>query len=88
MLDLETPEVDLVLIDGDHSYDGARSDFERFGRRVRIGGAVLFDDAFDHPVFRTTHSSGVPRLVREIQAQGDFTLVRVVDRLAHLSRRC
>ena len=86
VLDLETPEVDLVLIDGDHSYDGARSDFERFGRRVRIGGAVLFDDAFDHPVFRTTHSSGVPRLVREIQAQGDFTLVRVVDRLAHLSR--
>ena len=68
-LELETGEVDLVLIDGDHSYEGAGSDFARFGRRVRVVGAVLFDDAFDHPVFRTTHRSGVPRLIREIEAQ-------------------
>ena len=86
VLEVETGEVDLVLIDGDHSYEGARNDFTRFGRRVRVGGAVLFDDAFDHPVFRTTHRSGVPRLIREIEAQGEFRLTRVVDRLAHLSR--
>jgi predicted O-methyltransferase YrrM len=40
-IDLDVEDVDIVLIDGDHSYEGVRSDFERWGRRVRPGGAVL-----------------------------------------------
>jgi predicted O-methyltransferase YrrM len=78
-------EVDLVFIDGDHSYDGAKSDFERFGRGVRVGGNVLFDDTFDEKLFKT-HSDTVGRLVKEIIAAGDFTLVKGVNRLAHLKR--
>lgn len=84
-IELETGEVDLVLIDGDHSYETVRSDFERFGRRVRTGGAVLFDDAFDESIFRS-HTESVGQLVDEIVQGGDFRLVRVVDRLAHLER--
>lgn len=85
MVELETGEVDLVLIDGDHSYDGVRIDFERFGRRVRVGGAVLFDDAFDEGLFRT-HSDTVGRLVQEISDGSEFKLVKAVNRLAHLER--
>ena len=85
-LEVETGEVDLVLIDGDHTYEGARSDFERFGRRVRVGGSVMFDDAFDEPFF-PTHSDTVGRLVAEIAAEGAFALEAQVDRLAHLVRR-
>lgn len=84
-IELETGEVDLVLIDGDHSYEGVRSDFQRFGTRVRPGGAVLFDDAFDEGVFRT-HSDTVGRLVQEVCAGGAYRLVKVVNRLAHLER--
>jgi len=84
-IDVDTGEVDLVFIDGDHSYEGVRSDFERFGKRVRIGGALLFDDAFDEEMFRT-HSDTVGRLVREIIAEGHFKLVKNVNRLAHLER--
>ena len=38
-------EYALVLVDGDPSYEGTRLDFERFGRRLRPGGHVLFHDA-------------------------------------------
>lgn len=77
---VDTGEVDIVFIDGDHSYEGVRNDFERFGRRVRVGGAVLFDDAFE------THSATVGRIVDEIVAGGDFKLAKAVNRLAHLER--
>ena len=85
-VEVETGEVDLVFIDGDHSSEMARNDFERFGRRVRIGGAVLFDDAFDDGFFHVVHTDGVGPVVREIAAAGDYRLVKVVKRLAHLER--
>ncbi|TSC80426.1 MAG: hypothetical protein G01um101425_80 [Candidatus Peregrinibacteria bacterium Gr01-1014_25] len=84
-LELDTGDVDLVFIDGDHSYEGAKIDFERFGRRVRVGGAVLFDDAFDEPLIRS-HADTVGRLVDEIVCNGDFRLVKAVNRMAHLER--
>ena len=84
-LEVSTGEVDLVLVDGDHSYEGAKSDFERFGKRVRLGGALLFDDAFDEDRFKT-HSDTIGRVVREIIETRDFKLVKTVNRMAHLER--
>lgn len=84
-IEVDTGEIDLVFIDGDHSYEGVKNDFERFGKRVRIGGAVLFDDALDEGLFKT-HSDTVGRLVQEIVAEGQFRLVKAVNRLAHLER--
>ncbi len=45
----EPPELPLevLFIDGDHSYEGARADFERWGEFVRPGGHLLFHDAVD-----------------------------------------
>ena len=60
------------------SYEGVRSDFDRFGRRVRVGGAVLLDDTFDEDMFKT-HSDSVGRLAREILDEGDFKLARSVN---------
>ncbi|MDA2918679.1 class I SAM-dependent methyltransferase [Desulfobacterota bacterium AH_259_B03_O07] len=84
-VDIVTGEVDLVFIDGDHTYDGVKKDFERFGKRVRVGGSVLFDDAFDEGIFKS-HSYIVGRLISEIITSGEFKLVKVVNRLAHLER--
>ena len=77
--------LDLVMIDGDHSYEGVRSDFDRFGRRVRVGGAVSFDDAAGDGVF-PSHEDTVGRMVREIASTGDYQLVKSVNRMAHLTR--
>lgn len=84
-LEVETGEIDIAFIDGDHSYEGVKIDFERFGRRVRVGGSVLFDDAADDRGF-VTHVDTVGRLVDEIVATGRFRLVRTVNRLAHIER--
>lgn len=37
-------EIDLLFIDGDHSYEGVKEDIRLWVRRVKKGGAVLFHD--------------------------------------------
>lgn len=39
--------VDVLVIDGDHSYDGVRADFETFSPLVRAGGLVLVHDVLN-----------------------------------------
>lgn len=41
---LDAQSVDLLFIDGDHSYDGAMADFEAYRPLVRPGGWVAFHD--------------------------------------------
>ena len=37
-------EVDFLFIDGDHTYEGVRKDFEMYGKLVRKGGIIAFHD--------------------------------------------
>lgn len=37
--------IDLLIIDGDHSYTGVKFDFDEIGRRVRAGGIILLHDS-------------------------------------------
>jgi hypothetical protein len=82
-LQFENPAGLFASTSLDHGV-GVKSDFQKFGRRVRLGGAVLLDDAFDEDIFKT-HADTVGRLV-EVTARGEFRLARVVNRLAHLER--
>lgn len=36
--------LDVLFIDGDHTYEGCKKDFERFSSFVRPGGLIIFDD--------------------------------------------
>jgi len=38
------PKFDLMFIDGDHSYEGVKNDFEKWTPHLKVGGYVLFDD--------------------------------------------
>ena len=40
--------IDLLMIDGDHSYEGVRRDFELYAPLVREGGLVAFHDILPH----------------------------------------
>lgn len=40
--------VDILFIDGDHSYDGVRKDFVNYQRFVRKGGLIIFHDTCSH----------------------------------------
>lgn len=41
---LDGQSLDLLFIDGDHSYEGVKHDFEMFSPLVRAGGLIAFHD--------------------------------------------
>jgi predicted O-methyltransferase YrrM len=43
--------VDFIFIDGDHSYDGVKRDFQLYGKLVRPGGIIGFHDILPRPEF-------------------------------------
>jgi len=40
--------IDMLFIDGDHSYEGVKKDFEMYSLFVRKGGIIAFHDIADH----------------------------------------
>jgi predicted O-methyltransferase YrrM/SAM-dependent methyltransferase len=56
--------VDFLMIDGDHSYEGVRRDFELYAPLVRKGGLVAFHDVLPHPKVPGVE---VDRLWRELR---------------------
>jgi len=40
---------DMLFIDGDHTYDGVKADYEMYGPLVRPGGLIGFHDILQHP---------------------------------------
>ena len=42
-------EVDLLFIDGDHTYEGVRKDFDMYSPLVRDGGIIVLHDIVHHP---------------------------------------
>lgn len=56
--------VDFLLIDGDHSYDGALRDWEMYSPLVRPGGLIAFHDIVPGPAKLV---GGVPELWSELR---------------------
>jgi cephalosporin hydroxylase len=46
---LDGRQLDLLFVDGDHSYAGVRADFEMYASLVRPGGVVAFHDIAVQP---------------------------------------
>lgn len=64
--------IDLLFIDGDHSYEGVARDWELFSPFVSPLGAVVFHDTlWDlRHAEQTRPDMGVPRFVEDLRAQG------------------
>ena len=54
----------LLFIDGDHSYDGVKLDFEMYSPLVAGGGMIAFHDIVDR---REAGACGVPAFWRELK---------------------
>jgi predicted O-methyltransferase YrrM len=76
---------DLIFVDGDHSYDGARADLERWRPALRPGGHLLFHDAVDTGGWGTVHP-GVVRLVAELEGDAGFSRAAGAGTIAHFVR--
>jgi len=46
---LGTQELDYLFIDGDHTYEGVKRDFELYAPLVRRGGLIALHDIAEHP---------------------------------------
>jgi len=46
---LDGKEIDFLFIDGDHTYEGVKKDFEMYSPLVREGGIIAFHDIVVHP---------------------------------------
>lgn len=65
--------IDLIFIDGDHSYEGVKRDWELFVPHVKPFGIVVFHDTmWDLPPYqmRARADMGVPRFVDELRRRG------------------
>ena len=58
--------LDFLMIDGDHSYEGVKQDYEMYAPLVRSGGLVAFHDVAECD---PRHQCDVTRLWREVRAR-------------------
>lgn len=56
--------IDVLFIDGDHSYEGVKADFDLWSPLVRPGGVVAFHDTVPTS---WAHEPGVVQLVSELK---------------------
>jgi predicted O-methyltransferase YrrM len=77
----------LIFVDGDHTYEGARADYERWREFLAAGGDLLFHDAVDVGGYGN-HYPGIARLVSELE-RDDENLERQPNAgsIAHFVRR-
>jgi predicted O-methyltransferase YrrM len=66
--------IDIIFIDGDHSYDGVKRDWELFLPHMSEFGVVIFHDTFwdirpQDPKY-ARDDMGVPRFVEELRQKG------------------
>jgi predicted O-methyltransferase YrrM len=85
-VDLPT-DLRVLFVDGDHTYEGARADYDRWRGTVAVGGDLLFHDAVDTGGYGN-HYPGIVRLVAEIQRDDpDFERQPGAGSIAHFVRR-
>jgi hypothetical protein len=70
-------QLDVLFIDGDHRYEGVKSDLLRYRQFVREGGYILFHDIMPDQNDGWIWSGGVPTLWNEIK--GLFPSQEFVD---------
>lgn len=75
---LDGRHVDLMFLDGDHTYDGIVGDFRVFEPLVRSGGLIVFHDIVENPLHP---DYGVARFWNELQARQleTYTFIDPID---------
>lgn len=61
-------EIDLLFLDGDHSYKGVEKDYKEYSVFVKSGGLIVFHDIVNSELTRSA-GQGVSRFFREFQCE-------------------
>lgn len=73
-------ELDLIMVDGDHSTEQVRTEVGLYGPKVRVNGWMLFHDYFSDPecIFPPVSPpspSGVSVVIEEMRATGQWEIL-------------
>ena len=85
-VDPPSERIEVLFVDGDHSYEGAKADYERWSQWVRPGGHLLFHDAVDAGGYGNVYP-GVVRLVAEVERDAAWERQPGAGSIAHFVRR-
>lgn len=66
-------QYDFLFIDGDHSYEGVKKDFEMYAPLVRKGGIIIFHDA----IYHADETEEVDIFWHEIKNQYSYVEIKV-----------
>ncbi len=84
-VELPAPGLDLLFVDGDHSYEGSSADLQRWSPLLRIGGHLIAHDVVDTGGYGTSYP-GVTRAFEGLMATGNFERLPDVGTMAHAVR--
>ncbi len=68
---LNSNELDFLFIDGDHTYEGVKTDFDLYAPLVKKGGIIGFHDIAPHP---PEWNVGVDKFFDEIKSQYEYQI--------------
>lgn len=71
---LYKPFIDFLFIDGDHSYEGVKEDFEKYSPYVKTGGSIVFHDINDSQRHRD-RGVMVSQFWQELKDSGQYDTV-------------
>jgi predicted O-methyltransferase YrrM len=74
-----TEPITLLWIDGDHSYEGAKRDFDMWSPFVRAGGLIAFHDSL-------RKDFGVWKVIDEALAGGHYEKQQVLEQITTLKK--
>lgn len=67
-------EIDLLFVDGVHSYHGVKNDYLSFEEKIKIGGIVMFHDYY-------LYGNTIGQAVDELEKEGKIEKINIVDSL-------
>jgi predicted O-methyltransferase YrrM len=81
------PPLDFVFIDGDHSYEGLRGDWEAWSGLIAPGGVVALHDSCSSAE-REIEDAGSVRYTRDVvRRDARYELAEVIDTLTVMRRK-
>ena len=75
-------EIELVFIDGSHTYESARLDFNSWKNKIKVGGILAIHDIYDTEI----EGGQAPREIYETALKEKFILVDRVKSLVALRK--
>jgi predicted O-methyltransferase YrrM len=85
VIDLPAGPLDLLFVDGDHSYSGVKADVARWGPLLRPGGHLLLHDAVDTGGYGNVYP-GISEAAAELDEEAEYSRAGGAGTIAHFVR--